>query len=256
MIDLASALSYSFVLSPMIFVVMAMAGMIVAVRWRRSGLGIAFAALFVFFLLSLPFVAGNLLAALERELHYTPSEIKNAGAIVVLGGDVERFEAGDRTPRLGLLSLERIYFAAREYRLLHLPILVTGGMVGGSPLPLADMMADRLQDAFGVPVHWRETRAGTTYQNAEFSAGILKKAGISSVVLVTQPWHMPRAIWAFSKFGIHAIPMELPGGQAPKQYRSHYFRLSDFLPSASAVLDSFYAMHEILGLTYYRLVYG
>lgn len=256
MSEIAGLLSYSFVTSPLLLVVIAMMGLCIALRWKRAGLSVAFLALIAFYLLSLPFVAGSLLAMIERGVAYDATGEAAAGAIVVLGGDIERLGRSDETPRLGPLSLERVYFAAIEYRALKLPVLVTGGAIDGAKIPIADLMAEALRNAFDVPVRWRETRARTTYENAAYSAVILKQAGIATAVIVTQSWHMRRAIWAFSRVGIHAFPMRLPKTGLASPDRTADFKFSDFLPSANAILDSFYAMHEILGLAYYRLAHA
>ena len=62
-------------------------------------------------------------------------------------------------------------------------------------------MADSLRDDFQVPVSWVEDASDDTWENAAFSAEILKKRGIHSVYVVTQGWHMRRAMLAFRHAG-------------------------------------------------------
>ena len=67
-------------------------------------------------------------------------------------------------------------------------------------------LADVLEHDFAIPARWRETRSTNTYENAEFSAEILARENVSVIIVVTQRWHMKRAIWAFRRFGITALP--------------------------------------------------
>lgn len=108
-------------------------------------------------------------------------------------------------------------------------------------------MAKVLTEDFLIPVRWVETELSTTFENAKFSAAILKSNGITSVILVTQRWHMARAIWAFSQFGIHAVPTKYAYRDALSGNRWR-----DFVPTSSALLQSTYAIHELIGLVYYR----
>lgn len=231
----------------MLLFVTGLVGLVIAQRWPRIGWSVALVSLLGFYTLATPWAATHLIACLENQIR---SDIAagTPGAIVVLGGDTERSDNPGKIVRLGLLSVERIYFAAEEYHSSRLPVLVTGGVIDGTNISIADLMADALTKSFDVPVRWRETRARTTYENAEFSAELLKKYGVSTIMIVTQAWHLPRAIWAFHRFGIHALPTK---------YSPHIVvrnsNFNDFLPSASALSSSAYAFHEIFGLAYYRL---
>ena len=94
----------------------------------------------------------------------------------------------------------------RAGALLHrrtgLPILVTGGTLRTSEPPVAALMADSLVHDFQVPARWVERESRDTWENARLSAAILHEQGITSVYVVTQAWHMRRAIVAFADTGI------------------------------------------------------
>ena len=190
---------------------------------------------------------------LELESGVSNKELSNTrpGAIVVLGGDAEREGSGRAPVQLGFLSLQRVYYAAEQYREAALPVLVTGGQIPGTEVAIANLMAESLKNVFGVPVRWQETRSSTTYENARYSAEILKKDGISTVIIVTQRWHMPRAIWFFTRFGIRAIPSQFAAPTAPRPPR-----LQDLIADVSALERSSYAVHEFLGLLYYKSIYS
>jgi uncharacterized SAM-binding protein YcdF (DUF218 family) len=58
---------------------------------------------------------------------------------------------------------------------------------------------------------------------------------------------MPRALWSFNHAGLHAIPADVPRLAALRS-----LDIDDFLPSATSLLDSFYACHELIGLLDYE----
>ena len=247
MAELESMLSYSFVTSPMLFLVTALLGVLTAWRWRRTGLVTALLSLLVLDALATPVVANRLLGWAEGGPVPAPSGAAPPGAIVVLGGDIEPAETpGDY--EAGRLSLQRVYWAAQEFRATHLPILVSGGIIGPAQSTIADLMAATLETGFGVPVTWREERSMTTYEDAEYSAAILREHGISTILLVTQPFHMPRGAWAFRHFGIAVIPARQPSVARAR------WQVGDFLPQINSLTESYFAAHELLGLLYYRTV--
>ena len=53
----------------------------------------------------------------------------------------------------------------------------------GDP-PIAAVMAQSLRDDFQTPVRWVEPRSHDTWENAEYSARILRANGIGSVQIV------------------------------------------------------------------------
>jgi uncharacterized SAM-binding protein YcdF (DUF218 family) len=200
------------------------------------------------YFLSTPYISSHLLRVLERMAPSDTGKTKFTEAIVVLGGDVEDTEDGSQ--RVGPLTLERLFYAARVFHATHLPMLVTGGPAGEGNRPIANLMADILTNDFGVPVVWRETASLTTLENARFSARLLTASNIHTVLVITQRWHMARALWALRNSGISAVPANVPKG------RRLPVGLDAFLPNPKSLLDSFYAFHELIGLLYYRLPYG
>jgi uncharacterized SAM-binding protein YcdF (DUF218 family) len=80
------------------------------------------------------------------------------------------------------------------------------------------------------------------------SAEILSAAGIKRIVLVTQAFHMPRSRLLFEQAGFEVIagPTGFKGlGAAPSVF--------DWIPSASAMQNSYYALHEWLGIAWAKL---
>jgi uncharacterized SAM-binding protein YcdF (DUF218 family) len=108
-------------------------------------------------------------------------------------------------------------------------------------------MARSLHDEFGITVRWVEPAAANTWENAQFSAAMLHAAGINSVYLVSQAWHIRRAVMAFARFGIATTPAPLRFERTPR------FTLDEFFPRITAMRSSYFALHEWIGCAYYAL---
>ena len=233
---------------PTSLVLFAIIGLLIRRRLARTGRVLTWAPLLALLALSLPVVSDPLLLALERGLPLAPPADAPPQAIVILGGDVLRSQQDNKTVfRVGALSLERVRTGANLQRQTGLPILVTGGPLHTGDPPVGMLMALSLQHDFGVPVRWVESQSLDTWQNAHMSAAILQQAGISSVFVVTQAWHMRRALQSFAETGIRvtASPTHLDRALGPVA--------GDFLPSVIAWLTSYYALHEWIGRAWYAL---
>lgn len=223
-------------------------GLAGAFRKRRWAFWLACLAALLLLAQCLPVVSRALMAPLEQQAGGAFVSAQGARAIVVLGSGLRTDSleyGGDTTTDRGLV---RLRYGAILARRLELPVLITGGTPPRASLSEADVMAAILDQEFNVPVRWRETESRDTADNATMSALILKSAGIHRVVLVTQAFHMPRARRLFEAAGLEVVP-------APTDFRSR--RLLDrdpgpldFLPSARALHDSYYALHEWLGIAW------
>jgi uncharacterized SAM-binding protein YcdF (DUF218 family) len=125
-------------------------------------------------------------------------------------------------------------------------------VVGGSVLAEGDsegaLMRGILEDEFAVPVEWVEDRSRNTAQNALQARKVLP---VDRIVLVTHALHMRRAARQFEQAGFEVLP-------APIQFvqRGHLdYVLFDWLPSIDAFAATYAALHEYLGLVWYRLRY-
>src|SRR5262245_40996476 len=248
------------VLPPSCFFILFLLALLVA-RWRPTlGRVLLWTLLALIYLSTTPIVAGELMAPLQRYRAVDPMNLRpDIGAIVVLGAGVyfsapEYWQPG--APAYGVdvvdsLSRERVSYAAYLAKATGKPILLTGGS-GSSPgsRSVAEAMKETLEREFDLQPQWMEVRSTTTMENAEYSAAILKSAGIDKVYLVTHAWHMPRALFAFEHFGIEAVP-------APTAFVSRATgNWRDFVPSAEAFMLSYYAMHEWVGIAWYQLDSG
>lgn len=243
---MAEVVAYGFLALPTVFILLSLVGAVLALRWPRTGIALALVSSLGLFVAATPALSSWLLQRLEAGLP-PAADFRGAQAIIVLGGDMRLGNGADIPDTLGPLSLERVVFAAEAYRRLHLPVAVSGGVPTGAHDSEAALMQAALDKEFAVPVAWREDRSRTTWENAVFTARLLKPGNIGSVVLVTQAWHLPRALRCFERVGLKALPWP-----APRQ-ALRIDRVGDFLPSIGALHDTFYALHELLGGLYYRL---
>jgi uncharacterized SAM-binding protein YcdF (DUF218 family) len=233
---------------PVVFIALCLIGALLAPTWQRAGIGLMLVSSACLFALATPALSSALLRWVEAGLPLdldTARDYGDAQAIVVLGGDTRA--GGSDGDRLGPLSLERVVFAAEAYRRLHLPIAVSGGSPPDARTSEAGLMKAALERDFAVPVRWTEDRSRTTWENAAYTARLLQPEKLTSVVVVTQAWHMPRALWAFERAGFKPLPWSV----GLDGFRAN--RLDDFLPSIAGLHDSYFALHELIGGFYYRL---
>ena len=240
--------SYGFLALPTVFITLSLVGALIALRWRRVGIVLVLLSSLCLFVAATPVLSSYLLRRVEAAIP-AAGELRDAQAIVVLGGDVRRGDGGAIPDRLGPLSLERVVFAAQAYRRLRLPVVVSGGTLSGAHASVGALMKTALEDNFAVPVAWQEDRSLSTWENALYTARLLLPEKVTTVVIVSQAWHLPRALWAFERVGLKALPWPAP--RTALRHRA----IADFLPSLAALDDSFYALHEMIGRVFYRLRY-
>ncbi len=210
-------------------------------RVGRLALWVGLAGLLV---LAMPAVGQSLLASLEGGLTVPPGAAP--AAIVILSAEAVR-AAGHPGGEVGPITLDRMRAGAALARRTGLPILVSGGIVPPGTTPIAELMADSLAKDFHEPARWIEDRSEDTWHNAQFSTAMLHAAGIGQAYIVTDAWHLRRAMLSFRRAGL--IPVPAPVRIDP------YPRLgwTAFLPLASAWQHSYFALHEWIGLAYYSV---
>ena len=229
---------------PMSFVFGVLLGWLIRPKFRRTGgwlFGLSAAGLIVF---ALPIVSSAMILALERDLPLVPPDGNPPAAIVILGGDVTRTANAPFT-QPGRLTLSRLQTGAALHRATGLPILTTGGIVERRRPAIGTIMAISLRDDFGVETAWIEGKSYDTWENAAFSATILKQQGIGSVYVVSNGWHLRRAMIAFRKAGL--VATAAPTSTEPPLTPT----FADFVPRVGEWIWNYYAMHEWIGCAWY-----
>lgn len=243
------ALLESLLFPPGVIVLIAALGLLLLRTRPRIGKWLIGGAFGLLYIISLPVIATAAMSGLQTHPALTPEAIKRSGAqaiVVLAGGRYERApEYGGDT--ISSFTLERLRYGVHLQRETHLPLVLSGGSVYDNPLAESVLMKEVATGDFAVPVWLTEERSRTTFENARYTAAELRKHGITRILLVTHAWHMPRAMWSFEKAGLHVVAA--PTGFATIDLK----KASSWLPSANALACVRYALHESLGLLWYRI---
>jgi uncharacterized SAM-binding protein YcdF (DUF218 family) len=93
---------------------------------------------------------------------------------------------------------------------------------------------------------WTEERSRSTYENALYSALVLREHGIHQIALVVEADSMLRAEKCFRKQGLGVTP-------APCLFRDMQFTGEDLLPGWTAIYRAEILLHEGVGILWYRM---
>jgi len=209
-------------------------------------------SLVTFYLLSTPIVSTNLLAGLEQHIFVSPEEIvaSKAEALVVLGGGIyeEGPEYGGNT--IKGTTLERVRYVAWLHKRTNLPIIVSGGGIDPELPPESKLASQVLKEEFGCKVLATEDKSKNTWENALFTSRVLNTNEINKVALVTHAWHMPRALSAFKQNRVDVIAAPTIFSKGRKSLTDG--KLEDWLPDDKGLSNSYTALHEHVGMAWYR----
>jgi uncharacterized SAM-binding protein YcdF (DUF218 family) len=131
-------------------------------------------------------------------------------AIVVLGCRVRP------DGRLSATATRRVVRAAGAFRQGVAPLLVASGGRRWHGVAEAEALRVALMDQ-GIPATAIVTEwcSLSTYENARYSAKVLFARGAERVGIVTCDWHMRRALQAFRRAGVEAVPLVAPSIERP-----------------------------------------
>lgn len=234
-------------------VLLALAGLVLSIKYKRKGLLLSAIASGCLWLLSSQGMAVWLAAhALPQYPPATPALLKSLQiqAIVVLGGGIypQAPEYGEAQP--GPATAARLRYGIWLARQTGLPVAFTGGSgwaaadQASSEAAVASRVA---QQDYGVTLRWLEAKSRDTAENARELTPMLKRDGIARIALVTDAVHMPRSVLAFEREGLAITPAPIsfvlptrPG-------------LLLWLPSIEGITASTRVLHELLGLSIARL---
>ena len=216
---------------------------------RRRGATILMSLSFVIIVLgSLPIVSS---IYQRHEQLYTPisiAETPRVDAIVLLGGDVSiptppRIETEVRGNRV--IHSMRLYHAGKA------PLVI---ITGGNVFPQEGLKAEAeytaaLLEELGVPrdAIVVEGISRNTRENSIETAKILTERKLKLILLVTDAFHMPRALSTFRTLGINATPSASSISGELK-----HPELLDWIPSLDGLNTLRSLIHEYLGILVYR----
>ena len=220
-------------------------------RKVRASALVAFGLGLLIWLLSVTPTVDLLMRGLEKG-YAIPKDIR-ADAIIVLGGAAYR-----KVPDLtgigapGRDTMMRLVTAARLYRRLGVPIIVSGGNVFGQGASIAELTRRFLVDLGVAPAQiLLEDHSRDTYENALLSKLVCDRYGFRNPLLVTTGYHLKRAVLSFDAVGLKVTPFPCSLTTYPgKAY--HWYH---WLPGGQNFSATASALHEWLGLLYYRIRY-
>ena len=234
-------LLHTLVLPPGGPLLLALAGALLLARrsagpTRNAGRALLAAGLASLWLLSMP-VVGNALAHLaERCPALDLTRPVHAEAIVILGGGEASSDAPELGgPAAGLELLARLNYGSFLARRTALPVLVSG------TASEARVMSAVLARDFSVRTRWVNDQSRDTFDDARFSARLLKADGVSRILLVTSAGHEWRAAHEFASAGLEVDPAPV------NVWATHARGVLYYIPTAVALVHSREALYEMLG---------
>ena len=246
----------SLLMPPLAPLLLALLGVLLAFKRKRGGLALATLSLMALWLLSCHGTAVWLARhALPQFDPVSALQLKTGQvqAIVVLGGGLlpeapEYGGAYQPSPS----TAARLRYGVWLARQSGLPLAFSGGtgwaaegMQAASEAEVATQVA--LQD-YGFTLRWSEAASRDTSGNARLLAPLLQRDGVQRIALVTDAWHLPRAVAAFERAGLSVTP-------APMGFVLPVARdLLQWLPSAHGLLASQQVLRECLGLAVGRFI--
>jgi uncharacterized SAM-binding protein YcdF (DUF218 family) len=249
----------AFLLPPLAPLLLALLGLLLAfsksLNKRRTGLLVLSLALALLWLLSCHgtavWLARHALPQFQP-LSAAALQSSQAQAIVVLGGGLlpQAPEYGEPQPRAQTAS--RLRYGVTLARQSGLPLAFSGGVgwaAEGAQQASEAAVATRVaQQDYGVTLRWAEAQSRDTAGNAHLLAPLLQHDGVQRIALVTDAWHMPRALAAFERNGLIVTPAPM-GFVLPVESA-----VLQWMPSAYGLLASQQVLREWLALGVGRFI--
>jgi uncharacterized SAM-binding protein YcdF (DUF218 family) len=221
-------------LPPGIFVII----LFLAGFYAKKAKYIFFSAAVLLWAISTKFVANLLLYPLERNFQ---SDSIKPKAVVVLGGGANPNDVLKAYPDAFKREIYGLLIAKKE----NLPFIFTGGGIHKTKeAQCVKKDINLITKTCDCKIKtYYESKSLDTYQNAKYTSALFKKLKIpKKIYLVTNAYHMKRAIILFKKFGFKIIPK--PVGF----YYNDEYDVWCILPSMGSFYSSYKAIHEYFGL--------
>jgi uncharacterized SAM-binding protein YcdF (DUF218 family) len=241
-----------FILPPGIFILVLISSGVLIIFLKRRKIGIFNLALgLLLWIFCSALFSNYLLGSLESGFDVSP-DVTGDCIILLGGGIIDRVPdfSGFGAPTDSMLA--RIVTAVRVQKKLDVPIIVSGAKMYGN-LSSEAQIAKRFMVDLGV-VEGQiilEENARDTYENAKYAQEICLKKNYQKPILITSAFHMKRALLSFKKVGLDVTPY--PAGFRSKNIQNvGWF---GYLPRSGSLEATSDALHEYLGILFYRLAY-
>ncbi|CAN5278578.1 YdcF family protein [soil metagenome] len=246
----------SLAMPPAAPLLLALLGLLLAWRKKRGGLPLATLSLAALWLLSCHGTAVWLARhALPQFAPASAARLKagDVQAIVILGGGLlpGAPEYGG-TPQPSPYTASRLRYGVWLARQSGLPVAFSGGTGwaadGMQPTSEAEVAVRVALQDYGFKLRWSESASRDTWENARLMAPLLQRDRVRRIALVTDSWHMPRAVAAFERAGLSVTPAPM-GFTLPIESD-----LLQWLPSGHGLQASRLVLRECLGLAVGRFL--
>lgn len=252
MVPIMSIMSYimPFLLPPGL--ILALVIFCILIWWPKPFLSrfIAFMSMVFLYLFSTPMFAVYFATHFEKypslKLNSLPKDVER---IVVIGpwNDVEK----DSLAPLNGSAMSRIHFATVLHEKTQAPIsiIVNEGSMNIEPKAVTAIKGLINQEKLKKPVEYINKVESNDSLDTKEVAEILKKKEIKNIILITESWHMPRAVMGFEEAGIRVDP-------APTAFFSSRFKhrkVQAYLPNAEALAATSTLMHEAILYYFHRI---
>ncbi|MFC0323002.1 YdcF family protein [Gallibacterium melopsittaci] len=215
-------------------------------RWQKTAKTLLACSLLLGYFISTPFFSNVLIRSISLE-RPNPDIYTQGQVIVVLGGGLRYSDYPESYSTTAALPLERMRYAVYLHQKTGLPIAISGGVDNE-----AKVMGSELQRFFQIEPAWLDNKSNTTEQNAIYLRKLFDQTDegkqIQRVILVTNEWHMRRAVAAFQRQGFEVLP-------APTlSQRASSSGLLKFIPQPVSFYQSGLVLREWLGLLRDKLI--
>lgn len=173
-------------------------------------------------------------------------ELRQAGtqAVVVLGSGVlpKAPEYGAAQPSSATFA--RLRYGVRLARVARLPLGFAGGVgwAGRGTATEAEAVLGAARQDLGATIRWVDDRSRDTAESARLMAILLRKDGVTRIALVSDSWHLPRAVAEFRAAGLEVLPAPT---RTPAAVNAP---LVEALPSPTGLELSYHVLREWLAL--------
>lgn len=250
------------ILLPPAWIALALLAALILLKKKKKKIanGLICGVLIIYYILSIKPGADLMSYPIERYEHNTELEIKMADdtvCIVILSAGLNLGGKLRRKVELSGESLTRLFYGTAFYHSSgrKYPVLFTGGI--GNPFHCLDNASTIIRDAvraMGVSETdiIVDADSRNTYESAIAAGKIIRKKMPGQkrmkIILVTTALHMRRSAAVFEKQGFEVLAY-------PVGYRTGSIDYSpiDFIPNVCNFATSSYAIHEWLGIIFYRL---
>jgi uncharacterized SAM-binding protein YcdF (DUF218 family) len=224
-----------------------------ATPWARLGRRLLIAAMVLLAIVAFSPLGNLLLYPLESRFPPWNADLGAPAGIIVLGGPIDADLSEEHDVPVVRSAADRIIAgAALARRYPDARFVFTGGsadLISGDARE-ADY-ANAVFESLGIPKSRliMERRSRNTYENAQFTADMVKPKPGERWLLVTSAFHMPRSIGLFRKAGftIEAYPVDWRVGR-------NWSTILAFSPIANDGLGrADLGLREWMGLVAYRL---